>query len=139
MQNIKQNIVKNIKLGNLMKAYEDKQFSALQEKIKHPDFKAGDTLKITIDIEESGKKWVQTCEGVCIARTNKGLASSFIIRRLESSGAIEMRFPYYGEGINIQVLRRGKVRRAKLYYLKHCSRKAGRIKELAPRKLQNQA
>lgn len=121
-------------MHNIVKAFEAKQIEAIGQKVKHPSFKAGDTLKVTVDIEESGKKWVQTCEGVCIARVNKGIASNFTVRRLESSGAIEMRFPLFVEGINIQVLRRGKVRRAKLFYLKHCSRKAGRIKELAPKR-----
>ncbi len=118
----------------IVKAFEAKQMEEFRKKVTHPSFKAGDTLKITVDIEEGGKKWVQTCEGVCIARVNKGIASNFTIRRLESSGAIEMRFPMFVEGVNIQVLRRGKVRRAKLFYLKHCSRKAGRIKELAPKR-----
>jgi len=122
-------------MHQIVKAFEAKQIEQVGTKVSHPSFKAGDTLKITVDIEESGKKWTQTCEGVCIARVNKGIASNFIIRRLESSGAIEMRFPLYVEGINIQVLRRGKVRRAKLFYLAHCSRKAGRIKELAPKKI----
>ena len=119
---------------DLLKAFEAKQLAALQEQVTHPQFKAGDTLKVTINIEEGGKKWTQTAEGICIACTSKGVASSFVIRRLEGNGAIKMRFPLYGKGINIQVLKRGKVRRAKLYYLEHCSRKAGRIKEIAPSK-----
>lgn len=116
-------------------AFEKKQIEELSKKVEHPSFKAGDTLKVIIDIEESGKKWVQTCEGVCISVVQKGIASNFVVRRLESSGAIEMRFPMYATGIKIQVLKRGRVRRAKLYYLQHCSRKAGRIKELAPTKV----
>lgn len=119
---------------DLLKAFETKQLAALKEQVNHPEFKAGDTIKVTINIEEGGKKWTQTAEGVCIARTSKGIASSFIIRRLEGNGAIKMRFPVYGKGMNIQVLKRGKVRRAKLYYLENCSRKAGRIKEIAPNK-----
>lgn len=118
----------------LVRAFEQKQMTQLSEKIQHPQFRAGDSLKVTIDIEEGGKKWVQTCEGVCIAATNRGISSTFVVRRLDPSGAIEMRFSLWYSGLKIQVLKRGRVRRAKLYYLRNCSRKAGRIKELAPGK-----
>jgi len=118
----------------MVQAFEKKQMGILSEKIQHPAFKAGDTLKVTINIEEGGKKWVQTCEGVCINKVSKGISSAFVVRRLDQNGAVEMRFSMWYEGLKIQVLRRGKVRRAKLYYLRNCSRKAGRIKELAPGK-----
>lgn len=118
----------------MVQAFEKKQMDLLSEKIQHPAFRAGDTLRVIINIEEGGKKWVQTCEGVCINLVKKGMSSTFVIRRLDPSGAVEMRFSLWYEGLKIQVLKRGKVRRAKLYYLRHCSRKAGRIKELAPGK-----
>ncbi len=109
---------------------DKKQMDILSSIINHPKFKAGDTLRVVINIQEGAKKWIQTVEGVCISRVNKGIASSFIVRKLDSSGAIEMRFPLWVDNIKIEVLKRGKVRRAKLYYLRHCSRKAGRIAEI---------
>ena len=118
----------------LVQEFEKKQIASLNETIKHPTFKSGDTLKVIIDIEEGGKKWVQTSEGVCINTSKRGIASTFVIRRLEQNGSIEMRFSMFAPGLRIEVLRRGVVRRAKLYYLRNCSRKAGRIKELAPGK-----
>lgn len=117
-----------------VRAFEQKQMEQLKEGLNLPSFRAGDTLKVTVNVEERGKKWIQTCECVCIAVINKGISSNFVVRRLESSGAVKMRFPFFLPGINVQVLRRGKVRRAKLYYLERCSRKAGRIKELAPKR-----
>jgi large subunit ribosomal protein L19 len=117
-----------------VRAFEQKQIESLQEKIQHPKFRAGDTLRVIVDIEEGGKKWTQTSEGVCINKVNKGISSNFVIRRLDLSIAIEMRFSMFAQGIRIEVIKRGAVRRAKLYYLRHCSRKAGRIKELAPGK-----
>ena len=118
----------------LVQAFEKKQIAQLSENIQHPKFKAGDTLKVVVNIEEGAKKWVQTCEGICISLTRRGLSSSFVIRRIDTGGAVEMRFALWAEGLKIHVVRRGKVRRAKLYYLRNCSRKAGRIKELAPGK-----
>lgn len=118
----------------LVRAFEKKQMEALSQEINHKQFRAGDTLKVTVQIEEKGKKWTQTSEGVCISKVNKGIASNFIIRRLDSNGAVKMRFPLWLTGINVEVLKRGKVRRAKLYYLENCSRKAGRIKELMPKR-----
>lgn len=114
----------------IIQAFEKKQIDQLLSKVKHPLFRAGDTLKVVVSIEEGAKKWTQTCEGVCISRVNKGIASNFTVRKLDPSGAVEMRFPFFVDDIHIEVLKRGKVRRAKLYYLKHCSRKAGRIKEI---------
>ena len=114
----------------LIREFEKNQIMEIGAKLQHPDFRAGDTLKVVVNIEEGAKKWVQTCEGVCISRVNKGIASSFIVRKLDSNSAVEMRFCMFAEGIKIQVLKRGKVRRAKLFYLRNCSRKSGRIKEL---------
>jgi large subunit ribosomal protein L19 len=117
-----------------VRAFEQKQIDQITQAGKLPSFRAGDTLKVTLNIEEGGKKWVQTCECICIAIVNKGISSSFLVRRVEASASVQMRFPLFLPGLNVQVLRRGRVRRAKLYYLERCSRKAGRIKELAPKR-----
>jgi large subunit ribosomal protein L19 len=111
----------------LIKAFEKKQIEELETNFKPTQFRAGDTLRVVVSIEERGKKWVQTSEGVCIKKTNKGISSNFVIRRLSQGGSVEMRFPLW---TNFEVLRRGKVRRANLGYLRHCSRKQGRIEDL---------
>jgi len=119
----------------LVQAFEKKQIESLSKEIQHAPFRAGDTLKITVQIEDKGRKWTQTCEGICISRVNKGIASNFVIRRMHTNGSVKMRFPLWLKGINIDVLKRGRVRRAKLYYLEKLSRKAGRIKELMPKRV----
>jgi large subunit ribosomal protein L19 len=114
-------------MNPLLRAFEAKQIHELEKSFQPKKFRAGDTLRVTVVIEENGKKWTQTSEGVCIQKVNRGIASSFVIRRLSQGGAVEMRFPLW---TNYEVLRRGKVRRANLGYLRHCSRKAGRIEDL---------
>jgi large subunit ribosomal protein L19 len=116
-------------MHHLVQTFEKKQMHAFAGTIKHPKFRTGDTLRITINIEEGVKKWTQTCEGVCISMTNKGIASSLVIRKLDPSGAIKLRFPLWLQGLTIHVIKLGIVKRAKLYYLDRCSRKQGRIRE----------
>lgn len=111
----------------LVKEFEKKQIAKLNEQVIPAKFRAGDTLKVTLNIEEKGRKWTQTCEGVCIRRTKKGVASSFVVRRIAYGGGVEMRFSVWSK---VDVLRRGKVRRANLGYLRHCSRKEARIEDL---------
>ncbi len=97
-----------------------------------PDFRAGDTLKVAVEIKEGDKKRVQNFEGVCIARRGEGTGETFMVRKIgANSVGVERIFPIYSDSIKeITVLRRGRVRRAKLFYLRERRGKAARIKEL---------
>ena len=97
-----------------------------------PEFRAGDTLKVAVMIKEGEKQRIQNFEGVCIARRGTGTGESFIVRKIgANSVGVERIFPIYSDSIeSITVLRRGRVRRAKLFYLRSRRGKAARIKEL---------
>jgi len=108
-------------------------FEANQVESKNiPDFRAGDTLRVAVTIKEGDKTRVQNFEGVCIARRGQGTGETFIVRKIgANSVGVERIFPLYSDSIeSITVLRRGKVRRAKLFYLRGRRGKAARIKEL---------
>ncbi len=108
-------------------------FEAKQVESKNiPDFRAGDTLRVAVTIKEGDKTRVQNFEGVCIARRGQGTGETFIVRKIGANGiGVERIFPIFSDSINeIKVLRRGKVRRAKLFYLRGRKGKAARIKEL---------
>ena len=93
-------------------------------------FNIGDTVKVYVKIKEGDKQRLQGYEGVVIARRNRGLNSSFIVRKISSGEGVERTFQLYSPTIaSIEVKRRGDVRRAKLYYLRNRSGKAARIKE----------
>ena len=114
--------------NKFIEAFENNQIA---EK-KVPDFRAGDTLKVAIKIHEGDKVRVQNFEGVCIARRGYGVDETFIIRKIgANSVGVERIFPIYSESIEkIEVLRHGKVRRAKLFYLRDLRGKAAKIQEL---------
>lgn len=97
-----------------------------------PEFRAGDTLRVAVTIKEGSKTRVQNFEGVCIAIRGEGTGRTFNVRKIgANSVGVERVFPLYSDSINeIAVLRRGKVRRAKLFYLRDRKGKAARIKEL---------
>jgi large subunit ribosomal protein L19 len=97
-----------------------------------PEFRAGDTLRVAINIKEGSKTRVQNFEGVCIAIRGEGVSRTFTIRKIgANSVGVERILPIYSDSIeNIKVLRRGRVRRAKLYYLRDRKGKSARIKEL---------
>jgi len=97
-----------------------------------PQFRAGDTLRVAVEIVEGDKKRIQNFEGVCISIRGTGTGKTFIVRKVGANNiGVERIFPLYTESIKgIEVLRRGKVRRAKLYYLRSRKGKAARIKEL---------
>lgn len=97
-----------------------------------PDFRAGDTLRVAVNIKEGDKSRVQNFEGVCIALRGTGTGKTMMIRRIgANSVGVERIFPIYSESIeSIEVLRRGRVRRAKLFYLRELKGKKARIKEL---------
>jgi large subunit ribosomal protein L19 len=108
-------------------------FEAKQAEGKEiPDFRAGDTLRVAVTIKEGDKTRVQNFEGVCIARRGQGTGETFIVRKIGANGiGVERIFPILSDSINsITVVRRGKVRRAKLFYLRDRKGKAARIKEL---------
>ena len=97
-----------------------------------PDFRAGDTLRLAVTIKEGDKTRVQNYEGVCIALSGTGTGKTMTVRKIgANSVGIERIFPIYSDGINeIKVIRRGRVRRAKLYYLRDLTGKKARIKEI---------
>ena len=108
-------------------------FEAKQVESKNiPDFRAGDTIRVAVTIKEGDKTRVQNFEGVCIARRGQGTGETFMVRKIGANGiGVERIFPIYSDSINeIKVLRRGKVRRAKLFYLRGRKGKSARIKEL---------
>jgi len=97
-----------------------------------PEFRAGDTLKVAVRIKEGAKERVQNYEGLCIAIRGQGTGRTFMVRKMgANSVGVERIFPLYSESIeSITVLRRGRIRRAKLFYLRELKGKAARIKEL---------
>ncbi len=111
--------------------YNQRQIEALtQGKKPIPEFGPGDTLIVHVRIREGEKERIQRFEGLCIARRNAGLHSSFLVRRVSDGISIERRFALYSPSIDhIECTRRGLVRRNKLYYVRNLSRKKSRIKE----------
>ena len=95
-----------------------------------PDFRPGDTLKVNVKVIEGNRERVQAFEGVCIARRNRGVNSAFTVRKISYGEGVERVFPLYSPRIDsIEVVRRGRVRRAKLYYLRGRTGKSARIAE----------
>jgi len=102
-----------------------------QLRLDTPDFKAGDTLRVHVRIREGEKDRVQVFEGVCIARHGNGLSSTFTVRKESYGVGVERVFPLHSPRLEkIEVKDRGRVRRAKLYYLRKLTGKAARIKSL---------
>jgi large subunit ribosomal protein L19 len=115
---------------NLIQQIEAEQIAKLTETRKIPNFRAGDTLRVGVKVVEGERTRVQNYEGVCIARSNKGIGSSFTVRKISFGEGVERVFPLYSPSIeSIDVVRRGVVRRAKLYYLRGRSGKSARIVE----------
>ena len=114
---------------NLIAQLEAEQIAALGRKI--PDFKAGDTIRVGYKVTEGTRTRVQNYEGVCIAQKNgDGIAGSFTVRKLSFGEGVERVFPLHSTNIeSITVVRRGRVRRAKLYYLRQRRGKSARIAE----------
>ena len=95
-----------------------------------PAFRSGDTLRVNVRVKEGDKERIQAFEGVCIARRGSGVSESFTVRKISNGVGVERIFPVHSPMIaDIAVLRRGRVRRAKLYYLRQLTGKATRIKE----------
>ena len=115
---------------NLLQQIEAENVAALAAKRAIPDFRPGDTLKVGVKVVEGDRTRVQAYEGVCIARANKGMGSSFTVRKISFGEGVERVFPLYSPNIDaIEVVRRGAVRRAKLYYLRGRTGKSARIAE----------
>jgi large subunit ribosomal protein L19 len=113
---------------DIIKQLEQEEIKRLGKNI--PDFAPGDTVVVNVNVVEGERKRVQAYEGVVIARRNRGLNSSFIVRKISSGEGVERTFQTYSPLIaSIEVKRRGDVGRAKLYYLRQRSGKAARIKE----------
>ena len=113
---------------NLIQKLEQEEIARLGRKI--PDFSPGDTVIVKVQVVEGDKKREQAYEGVVIARRNKGLNSSFIVRKISSGEGVERTFQTYSPSVaSIEIKRRGQVRRAKLYYLRDRSGKSARIRE----------
>lgn len=119
---------------NTLQVFEQEQLKKLTEKKEIPDFQAGDTLKVMVKVIEGERERVQAFEGVCIARKNAGINSSFTVRKISYGEGVERVFPLYSPNIEIKLVRRGIVRRAKLYYLRGLTGKKARIAEKIVRK-----
>ena len=115
---------------NLIQTLEAKAVAELTKDRPIPEFRPGDTLKVGVKVVEGERARVQNYEGVCIARANKGVNSNFTVRKISFGEGVERVFPLYSPGIDaIEVVRRGAVRRAKLYYLRGRRGKSARIAE----------
>ncbi|MDQ3078697.1 MAG: 50S ribosomal protein L19 [Pseudomonadota bacterium] len=115
---------------NLIQTLEAEQVAALTELRAIPEFRPGDTLRVGVKVTEGERSRVQMYEGVCIARANKAVNSNFTVRKISFGEGVERVFPLYSPAIDsIEVVRRGAVRRAKLYYLRGRRGKSARIAE----------
>ena len=115
-------------MNKLLQTFEKKQIERLTGKQRIPTFRPGDTLKVTIRITEGDKSRLQAFEGMCIARKNNSVNSNFTVRKLSHGEGVERVFPLFSPIIEkIEVIRKGDVRRAKLYYLRDRTGKRARI------------
>lgn len=115
---------------NIIEKLEKEQIAKLVAGKNIPEFAQGDTIRVEVKVKEGTRERIQGFEGVCIARANKGVNSSFTVRKISYGEGVERVFPLFSPTIEkITVMRRGKVRRAKLYYLRGLTGKAARIAE----------
>ena len=113
---------------NIIQTLEAEAIEALGKDI--PDFRAGNTLRVGVKVVEGERSRVQNFEGMCIARSNRGMGSNFTVRKMSFGEGVERVFPLYSPNLDsIEVVRRGVVRRAKLYYLRGLTGKRARIAE----------
>ena len=119
-------------MNNILENFEKDQMQQLLSGKTYPKFNSGDTLKVHLKVKEGEKERIQVFEGVCIAKKNAGINSSFTVRKISYGEGIERVLPYYSPQISkIEVVKRGDVRRSKLYYLRSRSGKSARITEKA--------
>ena len=117
-------------MPNIIAELEKEQFDSLAAKANIPDFTHGDTVKVWVKVREGEKERLQAYEGVVIARTGSGLNESFTVRKISYGEGVERVFPVLSPNVDrVEVLKRGKVRRAKLYYLRDRRGKSARIFE----------
>lgn len=115
---------------NIIQELEKEQVAALSEKKTVPDFGPGDTVRVNVKVTEGSRERIQAYEGVCIGRSGSGLQESFTVRKISYGEGVERVFPIFSPLVDsIEVMRRGKVRRAKLYYLRGRRGKSARIAE----------
>jgi len=115
---------------NIIEQLEQEQVASLSDGKDLPEFHPGDTVRVDVKVVEGSRERIQAFEGVCIARNNDGLNSSFTVRKISYGEGVERVFPLYSPRIaGIKLIRRGKVRRAKLYYLRGRTGKSARIAE----------
>ena len=115
---------------NLLQKFEDSQLQARKAEYDAPEFAPGDTVRVNVKVVEGTRERVQAFEGVCIAIKRAGINSSFTVRKISYGEGVERVFPLHSPRIDsIEVLRRGRVRRAKLYYLRGLRGKRARIAE----------
>jgi large subunit ribosomal protein L19 len=114
----------------LIQELEAEAIAAFNESKTIPDFRPGDTVRVGVRVVEGERTRVQNYEGVCIARSNRGINSNFTVRKMSFGEGVERVFPLYSPNVeSIEVVRRGVVRRAKLYYLRGRTGKRARIAE----------
>lgn len=115
---------------NILQKFEAKQLAQLQDKKSIPEFGPGDTVKVNVRVTEGTRERIQAFEGVCIGRSNDGINASFTVRKISYGEGVERVFPLWSSRIeSIELVRRGSVRRAKLYFLRDRSGKSARIVE----------
>ena len=115
---------------NIIQTLEQEQIAELTKDKDVPEFRPGDTLRVGVRVVEGERTRIQNYEGVCIARSNRGVNSNFTVRKISFGEGVERVFPLYSPNVeSITVVRRGAVRRAKLYYLRGRTGKSARIAE----------
>ncbi|AGF75085.1 50S ribosomal protein L19 [Bartonella australis AUST/NH1] len=115
---------------NIIAQLEAEQCAKIEEKRRLPDFQAGDTVRVMVRVTEGTRTRIQAYEGICIARSGGGVNETFTVRKISYGEGVERVFPVYSPLIEgVELVRRGKVRRAKLYYLRNLRGKAARITE----------
>jgi len=115
---------------NTLQKFEKSQVDKMTKGAKAPEFAPGDTVKVNVKVVEGDRERVQAFEGVCISRKNAGINSAFTVRKISYGEGVERVFPLYSPRlVSIEVIRRGDVRRAKLYYLRGRRGKSARINE----------
>ena len=125
---------------DIIKTLEQEEIARLSEGKTYPEFRAGDTVSVVVNVIEGTHKRTQAYEGIVICKRNRGLNTSFVVRKISNGEGVERTFQMYSPMIaSIEVKRRGDVRRSKIYYLRSRSGKAARIRELLAKKTQAEA
>lgn len=117
-------------MSNIIRQIEQEEIARLTVNKEIPEFRAGDTLRVHCRITEGAKTRIQLFEGVCLGRQGSGYNETFIVRKISSGEGVERGFPLYSPLVEkLEVVRKGRVRRAKIYYLRERSGKSARIAE----------